>query len=242
MKKRLEIGYNFPVLVREEQLYNSDLEPFTIMYLSDFHFNKYNGNLVLQIIKIIQQYDPTILLLGGDYVDTKSGFSHFIRLLYALSERRNVFAVAGNHDYFYGITAIKESMIHNNIQWIEKSTAVISIQGKSIQIDGNKILNKNGVNDFNILCLHKPFNINDVSDHYDLVVAGHLHGGQWVLWENDKGLYPGRLLYRWNTLKEKIGKSHYYMSRGLGDTLPVRYNCKREVVLIRVSQDYNIIN
>ncbi|MFN7119988.1 MAG: metallophosphoesterase [Saprospiraceae bacterium] len=240
MKKRLEIGYNFPVLVREEQLFNSDFESFSIMYLSDFHFNKYNGNLVLPIIKIIQQYDPAILLLGGDYVDTKGGFCHFTRLLYALSMRKNVFAVAGNHDYFYGINAIKESMLNNNIQWVEQSSVIISIKDIMIQIDGNKLSNdKNDSNCFKILCLHKPLNIKSITNNYHVAFAGHLHGCQCVLWENDKGLYPGRLFYPYNVLKTNVKNFHFYVSRGLSDTLPIRYNCSREAVLVRVGNDHN---
>lgn len=235
MKKRLEIGYNFPIIVREEQYCYNELESFSLMYLSDFHFNAFNGSLVLKIIKIIQYHKPTILLLGGDYVDTKSGFRHFTRLLYAISDHKNVFAVAGNHDYFYGIESIKKSMLANNIKWIEKQSAFINIKNKTIQIDGN-YTNTIDIqhNHFRILCLHKPININEVATKYNLAFAGHLHGNQWVLWQNQKGLYPGRLLYRWNVLKEQIGNCHYYISRGLGDTLPIRFNCDREILLVKV--------
>lgn len=240
MKKQLEIGYNYPIIMREEQLFCNELESFSVMYLSDFHFNTFNGNLVLKIIQMINHYKPTILLLGGDYVDTKGGFKHFTRLLYAISEHKNAFAVAGNHDYFYGIEAIKESMLHNNIHWIEKSTITILIENKRIQIDGNIILNKKELNDFKILCLHKPLNINSMKVDYNLVLAGHLHGGQWVLWENEKGLYPGRLFYRWNILREKKGDCHYYISRGISDALPIRYNCSREAVLVQIEgKDYS---
>lgn len=98
---QLEIGYNYKIGIREEQYFHTDVTPFSVMYLSDFHFNAVNGGLVASIVKIINYYNPTILLLGGDYVDMKNGLKHFIRLLYAISSRENVFAVAGNHDYFW---------------------------------------------------------------------------------------------------------------------------------------------
>ncbi len=69
---------------------------------------------------------------------------------------------------------------------------------------------------------------------YHLILAGHLHGCQFVFWQNKSGLYPGRCFYGWNILEAQIGLCRYIVSRGATDTLPLRYNCPRKLVLVEI--------
>lgn len=231
---KLEIGYNYNINVRKEIYRNDCFSPLKIMYLSDFHLNSYSGKVVNQIIQAIRYYDPSLILLGGDYVDTRNGFKHFEKLLSAIPIGKKVFAVAGNHDYFFGIKRIAQLIKHYSFYWIEKESLVTEVNGISIQVDGNYITsNKRKRNQLRILCLHNPKSLIDFAQ-YHLVFAGHLHGSQFVFWQNTKGLYPGRFFYKWNLLKKEIENCHLYISKGLGDTFPIRFNCKREIVLVDI--------
>jgi hypothetical protein len=35
-----------------------------------------------------------------------------------------------------------------------------------------------------------------------------------------------------NRLKALVGDCHYYISRRPGDTLPIRYNCSKELIVV----------
>ncbi|GEM_PF-3204035 len=37
-----------------------------------------------------------------------------------------------------------------------------------------------------------------------------------------------------NILKEKIENCDYYISKGLSDTLPIRFNCSPEIIVVNV--------
>jgi predicted MPP superfamily phosphohydrolase len=65
----------------------------------------------------------------------------------------------------------------------------------------------------------------------DLVLAGHLHGCQFVFKEHAERLLPGGWFYSWNCLRRKVGNCALIVSRGCADTLPFRWNCPREVVV-----------
>ena len=231
---KLEIGYNHSFEIRNETYISNCPDNFSILYLSDLHLNSFCSEISKKICATIDELNPTIILFGGDYVDSKKGLFYFNNILNALSYRENMFAIAGNHDFFYGIEKIKKSIIENNVKWIEKKTANLKIGSTQIKIDGNHTNYDPSYYDFSILLLHKPLHINQFADKYNMAFAGHLHGGQFVLWKSSNNLYPGKLFYKWNILKTRHKKCDYFISKGLGDTLPIRYNCKKDMLFIQV--------
>jgi predicted MPP superfamily phosphohydrolase len=82
--------------------------------------------------------------------------------------------------------------------------------------------------------MHKPTDIKHFAERYNLAFAGHLHGCQFVLWKSNQKLFPGNFFYQFNILESIKNNCHYFISKGLGDTLPIRYNCKRDLIFIEV--------
>ncbi len=232
---KLEIGYNTDFEVRTAQYITRGDFSFSVLYLSDFHFNGFSAKMVQHLSDKIDQINPDVLLLGGDYVDTKRGFLYLNKFLQGFAIRKHVFAIAGNHDYFYGIKKIKAAFQRTNIHWIEQSSVTFQLNNQTLQIDGNLPQNRKEHVDFSILCLHQPIDLDACQNQYQLAFAGHLHGSQFVFWQVGPKLYPGRLFFRWNILQTQIGHCHYYISKGLGDTLPIRYNCKKDIIFIEIT-------
>jgi uncharacterized protein len=231
--KKLQIGYRHKIKVRYYRGLKESPIGLKVMYISDFHFNSFSENAAQQILDIINQYSPEILLLGGDYVDTYSGFVFFEKVVAGLKSQKNVYAIAGNHDYFYGIGRIQKTCLENNLNWLEKSSIMLEISGFKIQIDNSPNF-EFSKSDYSILCLHKPINPHSLSRKYDLILAGHLHGSQIVIWKNEKGLFPGLFFYKWNMLEKQIGDCLYVISKGVGDTLPIRFDCIKDILLIEI--------
>lgn len=230
---KLEIGYSSAFEIRSEELTYSGKHPLRIVYASDLHFNAYSAPMASRIIQEIKQTKPNVLLLGGDYADTKKGLVHLNEMLKSLADIDHVLAIAGNHDYFLGIDTIKNTMLAHNIIWIEKKSVHISVNGCNIQIDGNIVTAKEYEADLKILCLHKPLGI-ETAQRYHVAFAGHLHGSQFVVWQTEAGLFPGRLFYKWNLLQTTLNNCRYYISKGLGDTLPMRYNCPKDLIVLNL--------
>lgn len=234
---KLEIGYNKALFeVRKVQLEYTNAGSFSVAYLSDFHFTRFSQDVTERLIEMLNELNPDIVLLGGDYLDSKNGIPHFETFLKSFADRKNVFAVAGNHDYSFGLEKIEKLITAANINWIEKKSVVVNIRNTNVQIDGNlpSAQNKAAIA---ILCLHHPIDIEPYKKSYAMAFAGHLHGCQFVLWQSGESLYPGRLFYKWNVLQKKVGECIYYISKGLGDTIPARYNCKRDIVFVEVNKN-----
>ena len=236
---KLEIGYSHDFEIRKEVYYTQATSNFSILFLSDLHLNGFSSKLISDLKNSIEALNPTIILLGGDYIDTKKGFGFFREFLFFLSKRKNIYAIAGNHDNFYGINKIKDIVINHKIIWLDKTEAQLYLGNFSIQISNNNLTIGDKNVDFKILLQHNPASIDKANDKFNLAFAGHLHGCQFVFWHNEKGLFPGRFFYKWNRLKAQIDNTLYLISKGLGDTLPMRYNCKKDIVFVEVLEQQN---
>lgn len=233
----LEIGYNSRFEVRMERVPCAVSSAIRILYLSDLHFTKRSGEMAAKLAEAVNKLAPDLVLFGGDYVDTYAGLLHLDRLLYGISEVAPILAIAGNHDRFFGIKTVRELMTSHQVQWIEGASLDLELKDVRLRIDGAVASERDSGKAIRILCLHKPLDLKMLRIHYHLAFAGHLHGSQCVLWENSKGLFPGRWFYKWNRLKAMVDDCHYYISRGLGDTLPFRYNCPKEIIVVDLEPD-----
>lgn len=230
MRNRLEIGHSAgKIELRSVQL-RTFPEVF-VLYVSDLHFNRFSGRRAEQLADIFTTLKPDLLLWGGDYADTRTGLAPLREVLAAVPAPVQMLAVAGNHDYAFGLSKIRALMEQHGVRWIEKTWAIANVKGMVARVDGNHVPEKTGTDDLNILCNHRPIFPRGTEKHYDLALAGHLHGSQFVFWQKGHALYPGRWFYPWNVLEKQVGRCRYVISRGIGDTLPVRYNCPREVIL-----------
>jgi predicted MPP superfamily phosphohydrolase len=89
----------------------------------------------------------------------------------------------------------------------------------------------------NIVLIHNPEKLKEKEmEGIDLILAGHLHGGQFILFKTVKNAhFPGCLLYRYCTDRKQLRDTTLIISKGLGDTFPLRLNCPKEVIRIRIS-------
>ncbi|TGL24198.1 hypothetical protein EHQ46_03500 [Leptospira yanagawae] len=147
---QLEIGYNFPFEIRKEKLSYNGKDNFSILFLSDLHLNYFTKPKTNAIFQNIEELNPTIILFGGDYVDSYQGLIQLDSLLKKISQRQNLFAIAGNHDYYFGIEKIKATMEANHVVWIEKQSFDLCINETTIRILGNSQKNEEKQSDVSI--------------------------------------------------------------------------------------------
>lgn len=233
----LEIGSSGKLLVREEELHLSPDNPipFKVLYVSDIHLSgKKTMKLIGQLSEAVDKTGPDLILLGGDLVDDRLGISILADGVRELVSFAPVASVAGNHDHSAGLIQVRKAVEKEGGLWLGRDSFFFEVGQKKVCIDGNiKREKKKGVE--RLLCAHFP-NVFPLAAQmgYRLVFAGHLHGCQFVFWEKDKKLYPGAWFYRWNGLRFQDGPCTLLVSRGVSDSMPVRWNCPREVLLCNI--------
>ena len=188
----------------------------------------------MQVIQSVHQCKPDVVLLGGDLVDGSSELSRLSDLVGNLSRIAPVLAIGGNHDSSIGLDRVRDAVVHGGGQWIHAGIAQLTHGSRIVSISGPQAgLQTEG--DVRILCAHNP-RIWKTSRlrGYDLVLAGHLHGCQVVVFEYGDRLFPGAWFYPYCYLSHQCGPSRLVVSRGVSDLVPIRWRCPREVVLCYV--------
>jgi len=225
--QKLEIGANRPLLVRRERIPNSVLGK-RILFASDLHLQKDGPrNVVDGIFDIVARERPDIVLLGGDLVDRRLGVDPLKHLIEGMTRIAPVGAVGGNHDRWIGLGHVREAVLRSGGYWLEDQPLRWSPNAVAYGAPEQQLLSA----DFHVLCTHDP-RPPGARRGFNLTLSGHLHGGQFVFFEYGGRLYPGALAYRWNGLRFHQNGGTLIVSRGVRDTLPLRWNCPREVIAV----------
>ncbi len=225
---RFEFGASGPLHVRAERVRFGLRSPVRVLYASDLHLGYWwTARVPDRLLDIARSVRPDAILLGGDMADREAALPALGRLVAALAGVAPVCAVPGNHDERLGVDRVRAAVCGAGGRWLPDSP----VEGP-VRIDGT--ISAAGPRP-RILCAHDPSRFpSAVAAGYDLVLAGHLHGGQCVFAERDGKLYPAVWFNRWHGRRFEDRESVMLVSRGAADTFPFRWNCPREVILCEI--------
>jgi uncharacterized protein len=228
----LEIGARGKLIVRRHH-FPCESPKTTLLYASDLHLSGQTEHIVRQVIRAVQDAQPQVVLLGGDMVDSEGGFTELTTLIQQIHLVCPVWAISGNHERYVGVDKVRACVEAAQGNWLDETSFCLA---PTIQIDGN-CHSSTDPDKFSILCAHEPDIFPQaVQAGYKLVLAGHLHGSQFVLSGFRGKLYPGAWFFRWNGDIFHQGNSTLIVSRGANDTMPIRWNCPREVIVCLIGE------
>ena len=220
-----------------------ELEGLRIAHLSDFHlgFPSRGRVAVERAVDWVEERQPDLTMISGDLLSRRSGEAELRSML---ARMPNCFAVLGNHDF----ALTRDPFSHPaDVVDLEPATLLtddartIELRGKRVQIVGvdprsyrRKLARPEALADpaadLRILLCHFPEVIDRLpAGAFDLVLSGHLHGGQiCVPW-------PGgrlRLAHtRWTYIRGLYHRpaATLHLSAGLGTTfVPFRFLARPE--------------
>ncbi len=219
---------------------------FTILHITDLHADL-SADAVAQTTRLVAPLHYDLCVLTGDYRGHTYGpFHPSLRNMLPLCEVLNgpVYGVLGNHDSILMVPDLERMgirMLLNEHVVIERADSGIFIAG----IDDAHFYRMDNIEKatadmppdmFSILLSHTPEIYRHASHAgFDLLLAGHTHGGQICL--------PGGIpIILSSALPRRMGKGAWkyhdmagYTSVGAGSCgVPVRFNCSPEVTLHRL--------
>ena len=221
---------------------------FRILHLSDFHFNERPG-FTDALCALVRGIEADLCVLTGDYrfnayAPCWSVYAGIQRLLSVLSPRHGVAAILGNNDmsdFVPHFRALGIRMLVNESLRITQDGANLWVAGVD---DPHEFHCESlhwalaGVPDaaFTILLAHSPEIIPQAAQRgADLYLCGHTHGGQ-IRVPPIGPLYLNTRSPRYYCAGPwRHGAMQGFTTTGLGSsTLPIRFNCPPEAVLIEL--------
>ncbi len=205
-----------------------------VAWVSDLHLVR-RGTIatVRAVLVAVRELRPDVIVLGGDLVDGTAGLGQLARLIRALTRVAPVWALPGNHDERFGIGRVAATVRAAGGAWLPGVSAPIA-DGEIHLVAGERgpeaTLPSRGVV---IACLHAPAHAMRWKGTARVVLAGHLHGGQFVAARAFGRFWPCAFFYRWCGPRfEFPAETTLIVGCGAGDLLPVRWRCPREVVAV----------
>ncbi len=220
------------------------LEGFTIVQLSDFHFDSsVEIELIKQAVALANSLNPDVLVLGGDYVTfTAESIFELGPLLAGLNARHGVFGIIGNHDIWTDLPVVKQGLAEARLPLLVNQGVPLAVGKAQLYLAGLDDA-WNGRPNLRaaladcppdapvVLLAHEP----DPADYYaqdarvSLQLSGHSHGGQ-VRLPGGSALILPYLGQKYDMGLYRVNQTWVYTNRGLGTVVePVRLNCAPEV-------------
>lgn len=226
------------------------LDGLKIALLSDLHTGSpRNGPANLaRIVDRTNEVQPDLVLLAGDFVihDVIGGTfvepDAIARELARLRAPLGVFAVLGNHDWWFSAPRVREALEANGITVIDDRAASLTWHGASFYVAGisdfwegpHDVLGALAPipQDATVIALtHNPDFLPEIPTRVSLTLAGHTHGGQVDLPLLGRLVVPSRRVYAIGHVVED-GK-HLFVTPGIGTSiLPVRFRVPPEISVL----------
>jgi uncharacterized protein len=235
----IEYGWHTPLHVRHERIEvrAETSATWRLVYASDLHLTARRASIASALVDVVARQRVDAVLLGGDLLDRRSGAKLLAATVEKLTALAPVFGVAGNHDEWLGQDVAGKAVRTAGGHWLHDDEAELVRDGARLQLHaGVRARGSRDAPGVRLLVGHHPSIIEAAAAHYDVVLAGHLHGGQCVWWQRGGRLYPGAWFSRWNGLRFRVGNAVLLVSRGAADTLPVRFRCPREVLSCEIQE------
>ncbi len=235
---------------------NKIAKPVRIALLTDLHAQDFGENQE-KLFSLLKPERPDLVLLAGDIFDDRVPYDNTLTTLKLLAARYPCYYVSGNHEQrTQQLDKLKQLVRDYQIIVLEGDTAQFNINSEVIEISGvddpeidkynpDKNIFKTQLaqvmsyktDHYHILLTHRPELIDRyLKGQFDLMVAGHAHGGQWRipyllngLLAPHQGLFPKYAGGRFD-----FGEKVFIVSRGLSHTstsVPRIFN-RPELVII----------
>lgn len=231
---KLDIAQRAPLFIRHETLSLPLAANVRLLYISDLHLSPARcGRLLASLNIAIESACPQLIILGGDLVDKSAALNPLACQVRAWADKIPVIAIPGNHDRWVGEASVRTALAQAGAHWLPDAPYLHRDHGSDVLwlADPDQWPESPALVP-TVAVLHDPSDFSKAcTRHATLALAGHLHGCQVVLAETAGRLLPGAWFYRWNGLRFQDRGTTMIVSRGCADTLPLRWNCPREVLV-----------
>jgi hypothetical protein len=225
----------------------------TLAHLSDIHVGPLvSDDYLLGTFRRVAELRPDIVVITGDLMSWHYGWRDHVAAIYHHVPRGRLATIAtlGNHDYG---PRWADRQIGGHVAEVVRSCGITVLRNQMLDVEGlqivglddlwakhfapQEVLHRLDVTRAAIALSHNPDTVDlPVWGGYDgWILAGHTHGGQCRPPFLPPPVLPVRNRRYTSGEFQLAGNRQLYISRGVGHSLPVRFNARPEVTLFELS-------
>lgn len=206
------------------------------VHFTDLH-HKGDRDWLVSVVDRINSLEPEFVCFTGDLVEDSAHLAETLECLQRI--KSPLYGVPGNHDYWSGadFKVVGEVFAVTGGAWLLDQS--LAVPGKQIWLHGQtcesglRLPPKAGAK--NILLAHYPNWCEKIAPHqYDLMLAGHSHGGQVRI------PFYGALVVPYGVDQYELGRfstpaGPLYVGAGIGYFyLNLRFRCRPEITVVEI--------
>ena len=233
------------LVIKKYEIEDNSLQGIRVAFLSDFHLKRREYKKLDKIVNMTNAQNPNVVLLGGDFArghNIKDTMNPVITAQKLSLINAPTYAVLGENDWWTDGDAISKALKDSGIRVLENSSVRIILKNRYVDIIGlsdlttqkpsiSKAFRKTALP--RILITHNPDVYFDIIDDVNLILAGHTHGGQFVIPFAKPVYVPSKYGSEFASGLIKKARNRMIVSTGIGTTgFPARLNCKPEIVIV----------
>jgi predicted MPP superfamily phosphohydrolase len=246
------------LVVRQETVeienWPKELGGLRIALIGDIHTGGpfINDQKLRQIVELTNQQNPDLIVLLGDYMSPNRWHSHRVEPEVTAAHLKNlkaplgVYAILGNHDWYYSGPKVRSALEQVGIPVLEDEVAEVKWRNTSFWLIGladlwtrpQHVLDTvakvpTGVPA--IALTHNPDVFTQLPPSVPLMLAAHTHGGQVKLPIIETPIVPSYYGPRFTAGHIFEEGHHLFVTTGIGTSLlPVRFRVPPEIVILTV--------
>ncbi len=253
------------ITLRQAQDDAQSTETVRVVLISDLHLGPYKQEAwTKKVVEKIQRLSPDLVVIDGDFLLEEPSHPEYLAPLKDLHAKYGIYGVLGNHDYhedelsqlinkpFDGnerVQGIVKTLMNAGVQMLKnQSVEIVLLSGKKFLLGGvdeywtgraDTVKTFRGKNAAlpKILVAHNPDVIwQAASQHVELMLAAHTHGGQIRLpFLGPVPNLPDALGRKYDRGLFRFDKTQLFITSGLGETGPrARLLVPPEIVLLNI--------
>lgn len=231
----------------------AEWDGLTIALLSDFHFHGTPSRDFYAAI--VDRFNtlpiPDLVVLAGDFLDSDDHRPWIREILGQLQWKEAGLAILGNHDLFHDPQATSQTLHEAGFLLLGGRVLTLSIRGQDCLISGNEqpwippappltplSRTQESTEPFHLCVAHSPDNFYwGIRHGVDLMLCGHVHGGQIRLPIIGSMFVPSIYGRRFDQGVFASQGMVMVVNRGLGGKEPLRFRCNPQVarIILRAS-------